>query len=102
MSKACLKGGATEATRLVACVHDEVIIELPEHGIDHKAAADDVSRIMREAMRDVIQSDLPVNCEYALMRRWYKGAKPTFDDAGRLVPWEPRVPPSTAVSPSIV
>lgn len=76
--------------RVVACVHDEVIVELPEHGIDHKAAADDVSRIMREAMRDVIQSDLPVNCEYALMRRWYKGAKPTFDDTGRLVPWEPK------------
>ena len=76
--------------RVVACVHDEVIVELPEHGIDHKSAADDVSRVMREAMRDVIQSDLPISCEYALMRRWHKGAKPVFDENGKLLPWEPK------------
>ena len=39
---------------------------------------------MIDEMRSVV-SDVPVTCEYALMRRWYKGAKAVFEN-GRLVP----------------
>jgi len=76
--------------RTVAFIHDEVVIELPEDS-DWNAAADQVCDIMREAMSAVMQSDIPVEVEFSLSRRWYKHAEEVRDDAGRLMLWEPAI-----------
>lgn len=79
-----------EGFRIVNFIHDEVLIELPENA-DHTVLAGRVESIMVAEMREVVP-DLPVLCEYALMRRWYKGAKPKFVN-GHLVPVKPVVLP---------
>lgn len=71
----------------VLFLHDELIIESPE-----ARAAEAVKRlsdVMILGMREIVP-DVLVKTEYALCRRWYKGAKPLFDATGRMVPWEPR------------
>jgi hypothetical protein len=70
--------------RVVAFVHDEVVIELPEDA-DHTEEAKVIETILNEAMAQVI-GDVPVACEYALCRRWSKKAKAVHDENGRLVP----------------
>jgi hypothetical protein len=40
-------------------------------------------------MREVVP-DVKVGTEYAIARRWYKGAKPVYGPDGRLVPFEPK------------
>ena len=76
-----------EGFRVVAFIHDEVIVELPDDA-DHTAEAIRIENIMNRSMK-VVAGDVPVACEYALSRRWSKDAKAIFDD-GRLVPWEDR------------
>jgi hypothetical protein len=80
--------------RVVAFVHDEFVIELPEDA-DHAAEARRVEAIVVREMERVT-GGVPVTCEYALARRWSKSAKAEFDGEGRLVPWDddrPRIPP---------
>ena len=72
--------------RVVAFVHDEVLIELPEDA-DHAAEARRVESIMNRAM-EVVTGDVPVAVEYALSRVWSKKSKAVFDDRGRLLPCE--------------
>ena len=72
--------------RIVAFVHDEVVIELPEDA-DHAAEARAIEAIMNRAMERVT-GDVPAACEYALSRRWSKKAKAIFDAEGRLLPWD--------------
>lgn len=74
-----------EGFRIVNFIHDEVLVEFPVDS-DHTVMADRVKTIMIEEMRKVVL-DLPVDCEYALMTRWKKGAKAVFVD-GALVPAE--------------
>ena len=65
-------------------MHDEIIAEVP---IDKAAeAAQRIADIMVEALSEVCP-DVKISAEPALMRRWQKGASPTYVD-GRLVPWE--------------
>jgi hypothetical protein len=71
---------------LVAFLHDEVVIELPEDA-DHAAEARRVESIMNSAMEEVT-GDVPVALEYALSRRWSKRARAVFDADGRLIPCE--------------
>ncbi len=75
--------------RMAAFIHDEVLVEVPE-APDYRAVAEDVSRIMVEAMRNVCP-DVDIRTEYAVMRRWSKHAQATCDKEGRLVPWEDAV-----------
>ena len=66
-------------------MHDEIISEVP---VDLAAeAAQRVADVMVETLCEVCP-DVKIVAEPALMRRWYKGAAPTYVD-GRLVPWEP-------------
>ena len=68
-------------------MHDEIISEVP---IDLAAqAAERVAEVMVETLSEVCP-DVKISAEPALMRRWYKGAAPTYVD-GLLVPWEPEV-----------
>lgn len=71
--------------RPVLFLHDELILEIPE--AQASAAAARQTELMIAAMRRYIP-DVPVTCEPALMRRWYKGAKPLYVD-GKLVPVKP-------------
>ena len=67
-------------------MHDEIIAEVP---VDKAAdAAQRIADIMVEALSEVCP-DVKISAEPSLMRRWYKGAEPTYIDS-RLVPWEPR------------
>lgn len=71
--------------RVVAFIHDEVLVEIPETA-DLTAAAKDVERRMVDAMRWVCP-DVEIRVEYAAMRRWNKRAQPMFDAESRLIPW---------------
>jgi hypothetical protein len=75
-----------EGYRVVAFIHDEFVIELPE-GADHTAEARKVEAILNTSMERVT-GGVPVACEYALARRWSKRAKATYDEVGRLIPCE--------------
>lgn len=84
LSKECyLEGGSMCGSRLVAFVHDETIMEHPEHLAAERGA------IQAKIMRDVgnkFCKDVPLKAEPCLMRFWSKKAIETFED-GVLVPW---------------
>lgn len=72
-------------SRPVAFIHDQILSEVPE---DRAApAAERIAEVMRDAMAELIP-DVPIGASPALMRRWYKGAEPVYEN-GILVPWEP-------------
>ncbi len=79
--------------RVVAFVHDEVLVDVPESD-DYRAAANDIANIMIEAMREVCP-DVKIQTEYAVMRRWRKDAKAEYDEEGRLIPYEDALPAKT-------
>ena len=72
--------------RVVAFIHDEVLVEVPETQ-DYRPVAEDISRTMVDAMKKICP-DVAVSTEYAVMRRWSKDAESVYDGAGRLIPWE--------------
>jgi len=78
---------ALYGSRIVAFVHDEIILESPEHKAPE--AAELLAKLMQWASHTWMP-DLPLHAEAHLMRRWYKAAGPVRDERGRLVPWEPK------------
>ncbi|MBL7077518.1 MAG: hypothetical protein ISS31_08595 [Kiritimatiellae bacterium] len=72
--------------RVVAFVHDEALVEVPETD-DYRPVAETISNIMITAMQRVCP-DVAIRTEYAVMRRWSKDAKPTYDDTGHLIAYE--------------
>ena len=73
--------------RVIAFIHDEFVIELPES--DHYTdVAVDINRICCESM-ELFVPGIPVTCEYAVSRRWNKKAEPVYDAAGKLRIWDP-------------
>ena len=56
--------------RVVAFVHDEVLVEVPEAD-DYRPAVESISRIMIEAMNRVCP-DIDIKVEHTGMRRWSK------------------------------
>jgi len=78
--------------RVVAFVHDEILVEVPI-GCDYTREADIIARTMCMAMEEVCGS-VPIKCKYALSETWSREAEPVFDEEGRLVPWtEDMLPP---------
>jgi DNA polymerase I-like protein with 3'-5' exonuclease and polymerase domains len=74
--------------RVVAFIHDEVLVELPDRGgYVNEAQVRQVVEIMRLSMEEVT-GNVPVGCEYTLSRRWSKDAKAVVKD-GKVYPWEP-------------
>ncbi len=69
--------------RVVNFVHDELLVEVPAGG-DLTTHAGRIQTLMVDGMRAVLP-DVAVGVEYAATTRWAKGAKATFDEAGRLV-----------------
>ncbi len=70
---------------IVAFIHDEVIIELPEDADFEKEAAL-VNKIMCKSMGKVTPR-IPIKTEYAISRRWCKDAVAVKDEQGRLTIW---------------
>ena len=78
----------TAGYRVVAFIHDEVVIELPVDA-DHTSEARRIVEIMCSAMAEVT-GDVPIECgETPLTERWSKDAKAVCDDRGRLIVWRP-------------
>ena len=73
-------------SRPIMFVHDEIFSEIPIAGSSE--AAKRMAEVMVSAMREYTP-DVRIDAEPALMRRWYKGAEPMYDENGNLVPWEP-------------
>ena len=69
-------------------VHDELIAETDDSDIDtlQRVAAEFGSIMEREFNK--IVPDFPTSVEVVLARYWSKAAKPVFDSAGRLIPWD--------------
>jgi hypothetical protein len=79
-----------EGFRVVAFVHDEVLVELPDEG--GYVSEDKFRRIediMCRAMEQVLVGSIPVGCESALSARWNKKAKLVVKD-GKVCPWTPK------------
>lgn len=77
------KTSALYGSKMLAFIHDEILVDTPADRA-HDAAME-VQSIMIDSMRQFVP-DVPIRCEPVLMSRWLKGAKPKFDDQGRLVP----------------
>lgn len=83
--------------RIVNFIHDEVLIEVPADS-DLKQHADEVRRIMIEAMREVVP-DVQIKVACAASDRWYKAAEAVYDPIdGRLLLW---TPPATQPTPEV-
>ena len=71
--------------QVVAFIHDEVLVEVPVMN-DYRQPAEEISRIMVDAMRKVCP-DVEIRTEFAVMHRWDKAAKARYDEQGQLVPF---------------
>lgn len=87
LSIMCSGRSALFGFRAVAFIHDEIIIEGPEHRA-HEAAKR-LEAVMSAEMARYIP-DIPVPAEAEVMRRWSKDAEPVTGPHGRLIPWEDR------------
>lgn len=84
VARECYIGdGPLHGSRIVNVIHDELLMIVPED-TGHECALE-ASRLMVLAAEKWIP-DVPAKVEATLMRRWSKGAEPTYEN-GRLVPW---------------
>lgn len=67
-------------------IHDQIIVSSPLDGYEHERASE-IQSDMVSSMKQVIP-DVAVRTEACLMLRWDKGAKPKYDAARRLIPWD--------------
>lgn len=86
VQKACYSPGhQLFGCRIVAPIHDELLLEVPDDAQLHDRAV-----LIQNLMVSNMSRMLPgvrIGVEPCAMRRWSKKAKPVFDQNGRLVPW---------------
>ena len=75
--------------RMVAFIHDEFVMEVPEALHLAQAAVSRLVDVMVRGMA-IYVPDVPIKAEPTLMRRWYKEADPVWDEQGNLLVWEPK------------
>lgn len=73
--------------RVVAFIHDELLVEVPIHRA-HDCAME-IADIMMAAGKRYCP-DVKSRADPALMERWYKGAEMVMNEAGILIPWRPK------------
>jgi DNA polymerase I-like protein with 3'-5' exonuclease and polymerase domains len=73
--------------RMVAFIHDEFVLEVPEAIDLARAATTRLLEVMVQGM-GIYVPDVPIKAEPTLMTRWYKDAEPVYDDAGNLLVWK--------------
>lgn len=91
VAKACyLPGGSLYGSRMVAFIHDELIMEHPMISVEdlHRRCFEQ-ARIMIEAMAKFTPRVRP-KAVPALMLRWYKDAAEEYNEHGYLIPWTPK------------
>lgn len=79
---------ALYGSRLLISLHDEAFAELREERATEAALRQ--TEIMLSEAKECVP-DVLIKAEPALMRRWYKDAKPVWEN-GKLVPWFPSTP----------
>ena len=86
ISEACYVDKASHlfGSRVVAFIHDEFILEVPDDPRAHDAAQE-LARLMIRGAGTYLP-DVPATTEPLLMRYWSKKATPVYEN-GRLVPW---------------
>lgn len=67
-------------------VHDEILLEAPRE--QAAEAAKELERVMVEEYRKYTP-DVLITVDAHLMDRWSKDAEATFDERGKLIPWNP-------------
>jgi hypothetical protein len=75
---------------MVAFIHDEFVLEVPEALHLAQAAVSRLVDVMVRGMA-IYVPDVPIKAEPTLMRRWYKEADPVWDEQGNLLVWEPKI-----------
>lgn len=76
------KSSALYGSKMLAFIHDEILVDTPaDRGHD---AAMELRDLMISSMQE-FTPDIPIRCEPVIMERWIKGAKPVYDNNGRLV-----------------
>jgi DNA polymerase I-like protein with 3'-5' exonuclease and polymerase domains len=73
--------------RIVNFIHDEIMVEIPEH-TNLALHAEVIRHLMIEAMRLVVP-DVKIDVQYAVSDMWAKSAEAVVDDGGRLAVWKP-------------
>lgn len=87
-AKLALANLVAEGHRVVAFVHDEILVELPDAGrYAHRQQVDQVVGIIRSSMAEVTYG-VPVECEYAVATCWSKRAE-LIQDGDRICAWQP-------------
>jgi len=81
-----VRSSALYGFRIVAFVHDEIVLEGPESRAND--AAHRLQEIMEQEM-NTFTPDCPTPAEPVVTRVWSKAAKQVWDGSGNLVPWEP-------------
>jgi len=72
--------------KIVNFIHDEVLLEVDREGLHENVLR--AQQIMVDAMKFILP-DVRIGTEAAAMTHWYKGAKPLFDEHGKLTLWVP-------------
>jgi len=88
LSKACYTEPSSPlfGSRIVAYIHDEFLLEVPEGGASE--AAEELARLMIIGANKFIPQ-VPVRTDPLLMRVWSKDAVQCRDESGKIIPWEP-------------
>ena len=69
-----------------AFIHDEFLVSI-DRFMACTETAKDIERICCETMQQLTGS-VPIETEFALCKRWLKGAEAVYDEAGNLLEWE--------------
>lgn len=97
IAKACYAepGSPLYGSHPIAFVHDEIICETPKEGA--AGAARELARLMKEGANEFLKhvpmrddKGWPLRLEPCIMTCWSKKAKPTYNEQGELIPWEPK------------
>lgn len=85
--------------RLLVSIHDEILLEAPED-VDKASAAALRLRDVMQAAGERWCPNVPVVAGPVIARRWYKNAKPVWDEQRRLREWKPNETPCCTASTS--
>lgn len=77
-----------QGSRLNIFAHDETIITIPATMDLHDAAFRQRDVMVAEMQK--VCPDVKISAEPAAMKYWSKGAEAVYNEAGRLIPWEPK------------
>lgn len=72
-AKMCLWSLFKKGHKIVAFIHDEVVVEVPLGDDGGKSAGQEVEKICIEAFQEIMPGDFPIACEWGVGPEWAKG-----------------------------